>query len=131
MNKWCSKDSTQSSFSAIKGRWVTCLGLWNIGGPYTPILILLQGGQMNQLDQWDHFIPVAGSGRRFWLELGQLKFMVTKNKTNREEKRQQRKSVTNGFIWAPGQSWLKVMYPWISITLEVIQSHSIWTGFLL
>ena len=35
---------------------------------YTYSLILLQGGQINQLDQWDHFIPVAGSGRGFWLD---------------------------------------------------------------
>ena len=60
---------------------------------YTYSLILLQGGQINQLDQWDHFIPVAGSGRGFWLELGQLRFMVTENKTNREGKRQQTKEM--------------------------------------
>lgn len=76
-------------------------------GPwYAYSLILLQGGQMNQLDQWDHFIPVAGAGRGFWLELGQLKFMVTKNKTNREEKRQPTQEMSDE--WFHLSSWTKL-----------------------
>lgn len=87
---------------------VLCLS-WSMEywGPwYAYSLILLQGGQMNQLDQWDHFIPVAGSGRGFWLELGQLKFMVTKNKTNREEKRQPTQEMSDE--WFHLSSWTKL-----------------------
>lgn len=52
------------------------------------------------------FHPSSWFRRGFWLELGQLKCMVTENKTNREEKRQQTKEMSDE--WFHLSSWTKL-----------------------